>query len=219
MTSTKVTNFYEHKPASGAKPKQMVMLLHGLGADGQDLIGLAPSFAEILPDAVFISPDAPFPCDMAPYGRQWFSLQEWTPEGISRGVQMAAPILKAFITQQLEKHSIPASKLALVGFSQGTMMSLYAGPRYREKIAGVLGYSGALVGEEGLAAPAVHKIPVHLIHGMADSVVPVMAYYHAKDRMEKAGFTVTGYAAPGLMHGIDPQGIKSGGEFLKSVLT
>lgn len=214
----KIENFYEHKPASGAKPKQMVMLLHGLGADGKDLLDLAPLLGNQLPETIFISPDAPFPCDMAPYGRQWFSLQEWTPEGISRGVQMAAPILKAFITEQLEKHDIPASKLALVGFSQGTMMSLYVGPRYKEKMAGVLGYSGALVGEEGLAALAVHKIPVHLIHGMADTVVPVMAYYHAKDRLIGAGFTVTGYAAPGLMHGIDPQGIKSGAEFLQTVL-
>lgn len=212
----KITNFYEHRPASGAKPKQMVMLLHGLGADGRDLLSLAPEWATDIPDAIFISPDAPFPCDMAPFGHQWFSLREWTPEGILRGVESGSPNLQLFITEQLEKHQISPAQLALVGFSQGTMMSLFTGPRYPQKIAGVLGYSGALVGEQGLAR--AHKIPTHLVHGDFDNVVPVMAYYHAKQALEAAGFAVSGHTTPGLMHGIDEKGIRSGAEFLKSVL-
>jgi phospholipase/carboxylesterase len=218
--STTITNFYEHKPPSSVKPQQMVIFLHGLGADGQDLISLAPVLAQELPDAIFISPDAPFRCDMAPFGYQWFSLQEWTPESILRGVQTAAPILESFIAQQLKAHDIPASKLALVGFSQGTMMSLYVGPRYPEKIAGIVGYSGALVGaEELIAAPdKFHRPPVHLIHGMIDNVVPVTAYYHAREGLEKGGFPLSGHVSPALMHSIDQRGIDSGAEFLRRVL-
>lgn len=217
MTKGAITNFYEHQPASGAKPKQMVMLLHGLGADGRDLLSLAPLWARDLPDAVFISPDAPFHCDMAPMGYQWFSLQEWTAESILKGVQAAAPILENFIDSQLEKYGLGADKLALVGFSQGTMMSLYFAPRYPKKIAGVLGYSGALTGGEDLTAPH-HRIPVHLIHGEADTVVPISAYRHARATLEKAGFVVTGHTTPGLMHGIDDKGLQAGASFLKLLI-
>ena len=216
MTNGTITNFYEHKPASGGKPRQLIMLLHGLGSDGRDLISLAPIWANALPDAIFVSPDAPFPCDMAPYGHQWFSLQEWTAESILKGVSHAAPILEAFITAKLKEHGIEADKLALVGFSQGTMMSLYAGPRYPKPIAGVLGYSGALTGGEGLAK--ANRIPVHLIHGEADNVVPISAYHHAKGALEGAGFTISGHTTRGLMHGIDDAGLSSGADFLKSIL-
>lgn len=219
---TQIANFHTHPPASGSKPKQMVMLLHGLGANGQDLLGLAPIYAQMLPDAVFISPDAPFACDMVPpgYGNsfQWFSLQTRDPHMMLSGVQKAAPILDSFITEQLEAHNVPASKLALLGFSQGTMMSLYVGPRYPEKIAGVLGYSGALLWEQEIEAQALHKIPVHLIHGDIDDVVPVSAYHAAKERLEQSGFTVSGHTSPHLFHNIDEQGIESGAEFLRKVL-
>lgn len=210
---------YTYGPASGKEPKQLVILLHGLGADGGDLIGLAPLFAHDLPDALFVSPDAPFPCDMAPMGRQWFSLQEWTPESILRGVRQAAPILQAFIAEQMEQAGVEAGKTALVGFSQGTMMGLYAGLRFHERLAGVLGYSGALVWEEDINPDSLNKIPVHLIHGDADMVVPVSAYRHAKTALEKGGFPVSGGVTPGLMHNIDEAGIRSGGVFLKRVLT
>ena len=141
-----ITNYYQFGPTSGGKPKQIVLLLHGLGADGRDLMGLAPEFAEELPDAVFVSPDAPFPCDMAPMGFQWFSLQNWTAESKRTGVKNAAPSLKAFMEAQLKRFELPASKMALVGFSQGAMMSMYVAPRYPEPIAGVVAYSGALIG-------------------------------------------------------------------------
>jgi phospholipase/carboxylesterase len=163
----KALKTYGFGPASGNKPQQLVILLHGLGADGRDLLGLAPVLGQSLPDAVFVSPDAPYPCDMSPMGFQWFSLQDWTPAKVLSGVQQAASVLDNYITEQMEKHGVTADKTALVGFSQGTMMSLYVGPRYPEKLAGVLGYSGAVVWEATTDYGALHKIPVHLIHGDA----------------------------------------------------
>lgn len=210
---------YVHSPKSGKKPQSMVILLHGLGANGADLIGLARYWEHALPDTIFISPDAPFPCDMAPVGFQWFSLQEWTPESILKGVEAAAPVLNDFIKAMLEKYDVPASKLALAGFSQGTMMSLYVAPRYPEQIAGVLGYSGALVGGEGLAGAGIHKIPVQLVHGDIDMVVPVQAYHMAKQALEGAGFAVSGGITRGLPHSIDEDGIESGAAFLSEILT
>lgn len=213
MKDAGITNYYEQKPLEGDKPEQLVLLLHGLGADGRDLIGLAPYFAQKLPRALFISPDAPFPCDMAPIGRQWFSLQQRDYASMLAGVKMAAPILDSFITEILQKHNLPASKLALAGFSQGTMMSLYTGPRHKDPIAGILGYSGALLWEEEIDFK-LNKIPVHLVHGEADEVVPFAAYGYARDTLKKAGFAVSGQSAPGLGHGIDPEGIESGAKFL-----
>lgn len=224
MTQGEITNVYELGPASGDAPKQVVVLLHGLGSNGQDLISLAPYFAKDLPDAIFISPDAPFACDMVPLGYpnsyQWFSLQSRDPESMLAGAKTAEPILRAFIDEALKKYKVPADKLALVGFSQGTMMSLYTAPRYEQKLAGVLGYSGALIGEEGLIQDPdeYQKPPIHLIHGQADDVVPVAAYAHAKQALESAGFSVSGHATPGLTHSIDEAGIVSGAAFLAAGL-
>lgn len=208
---------YAHGPASGNTPKQIVVLLHGLGADGRDLIGLAPEMEDALPDAIFVSPDAPFPCDMAPMGYQWFSLREWTPEAILRGVQQTAPVLDVFIESLLQKYNLPPEKLALLGFSQGTMMSLYVGPRYKDRIAGIMGFSGALVWDD-VVDSSLHKIPVCLVHGMADPIVPAAAYYHARERLLSEGFTVTGHISPMLMHSIDYQGIEAARGFLKNAL-
>ncbi|MCB1555777.1 MAG: phospholipase [Alphaproteobacteria bacterium] len=210
---------YRFDPLSGMPPRQLVIFLHGFGADGRDLIGLAPEFAPSLPEALFLSPDAPFPCDMAPSGRQWFSLEDWSPDSLLRGVQNAAPLLTGYIAQQIEKHGVVTAKTALVGFSQGTMTALYAGPRYPEKLAGVLGYSGALIWEEGVDPETLHKIPVYLAHGEADMVVPVPAYAHAVENLTQAGFSVTGHTTPGLPHGIDGAGIVAGRTFLQRVLS
>ena len=137
-------------PAAGGRARSLVVLLHGLGADGHDLIQLAPHWAELLPSTAFVSPHAPFPCDMAPYGRQWFSLQDRDPHRIRSGVAAAAPILDAFLDATLVAHRLDDSALALVGFSQGTMMSLHVAPRRARAIAGVVGFSGALVGAEDI---------------------------------------------------------------------
>lgn len=210
---------YTHSPKSGKKPTSIVILLHGLGANGADLIDLARYWEAALPETVFVSPDAPFPCDMAPVGFQWFSLQDRSMEAMLEGAEMAAPILNEFINEMLEHYGVPDEKLVLAGFSQGTMMSLYAGPRRAKKIAGILGYSGALIGAETLDDPSVHKIPVHLIHGDMDSVVTVQAYHVAKQSLEAAGFEVSGGITRGLVHSIDEEGIESGAGFLTRLLT
>src|SRR5215212_6641567 len=118
-------------PLAGGRPRKLVILLHGLGADGNDLIGLQQYWGRLLPDAEFISPNAPFPCDMAPYGYQWFSVQDRTPTAVLAGVRAAAPSLDAFIDEELQKRDLTASDAVLVGFSQGTMMSLFVGLRRR----------------------------------------------------------------------------------------
>lgn len=209
---------YTYGPKSGNPPTSLVIFLHGLGANGQDLLGLAPEYASALPDTVFVSLDAPFHCDMAPMGYQWFSLQEWTPEAILKGVRDATPILIDFIESQARKYNVPFEKIALVGFSQGTMMSLYAGPRLAGCLAGIVGYSGAFIEDADTDMATLQKPPVLLVHGMADMVVPVTAYYHAKDKLESAGFRVSGGVTPMLPHSIDMRGIRDGREFLGKVL-
>lgn len=204
--------------ASGEAPTALVVLLHGLGADGNDLIGLAPVWAPHFPHVAFASPHAPFPCDMAPFGRQWFSLQVRTEDVILEGVQEAAPILEAFLRQELERHGLGWDRLALVGFSQGTMMSLHVAPRLKEQIAGVVGYSGALVGADLLGEEAVSKPPVSLIHGEADEVVPFGAMGAARVALEVAGIEAESLARPGLGHGIDEEGLRRGLAFLQRVL-
>ena len=204
-------------PAPG-KARRLVLLLHGVGADGNDLIGLAPYFARALPETAFVSPNAPFPCDMAPFGRQWFSLQDRSPERILAGVQATAPILGSFIDAELERYGLTDRNLALVGFSQGTMMSLYVAPRRAAAIAGVVGYSGALVGADLLAAELRSRPPVLLVHGDADPVVPFAAMDAAASGLRAAGLAVETLRRPGLPHSIDDEGIAAGLKFLSQHL-
>lgn len=201
-------------PAAGGKPQSLVLLLHGLGADGNDLLSLAPYWAKLLPNTEFVSPHAPFPCDMAPYGRQWFSLQDRSPSMILAGVKAAAPILDAFIDAELKKRGLAEDKLALVGFSQGTMMSLYVAPRRSRAPAAVVGYSGALVGAESLVVDGKSRPPVLLVHGDADPVVPFQAMAAAATGLKAAGVPVETLARPGLPHSIDDEGLTRGGAFL-----
>jgi phospholipase/carboxylesterase len=207
------------KPVSGGKPRQLVVLLHGVGADGNDLIGLAPYWAPALPDAEFLSPDAPFPCDMAPYGRQWFSLQDRSAAALLAGVRATAPILDAFLDDALASRGLDASKMALVGFSQGTMMSLYVGLRRAKALAGIVGYSGALIGAETLAQEIRSRPPVLLVHGDADQIVPPQAFPLAVEGLKAAGVTVEELICPGVGHSIDEAGLRRGGEFLRRVLS
>ncbi len=206
------------KPASGGAPKQLVVLLHGLGADGNDLIGLAPYWAPLLPDAEFLSPDAPFPCDMAPYGRQWFSVQNRTPETALAGARAAAPILDAFLDDALAKRGLEAPQLALVGFSQGAMMSLFVGPRRPAAPAAIVAYSGALIAPQLLATEMRGKPPILVVHGDADPVVPPSMLPAAVAALKNYGIAVEELLRPGLGHGIDEEGLARGGAFLRAHL-
>jgi phospholipase/carboxylesterase len=194
------------------------VLLHGLGADGNDLISLAPYWAPLLPETEFLAPHAPFPCDMAPYGYQWFSFQERTPAAVLAGVRAAAPFLDAFLDEALQARGLDESRLALVGFSQGTMMSLHVGLRRAKPVAGILGYSGRLIGEETLADELRSKPPVLLMHGTADEIVPFESLALAEGSLERLGVPVTTVKRPGLGHSIDEIELAKGGEFLGTVL-
>jgi phospholipase/carboxylesterase len=205
-------------PHAGGKPKSLVVLLHGLGADGNDLISLAPYWAPLLPDTEFLSPHAPFPCDMAPYGYQWFSFQERTPAAVLAGVRAAAPFLDAFLDEALAARGLDESRLALVGFSQGTMMSLQVGLRRANPLAGILGYSGRLIGAETLADELRSKPPVLLMHGTADEIVPFESLALAEASLKAQGVPVTTVRRPGLGHSIDEIELAKGGEFLRTVL-
>ncbi len=209
---------YTQNPASGGKAKSIVLLLHGYGSNGQDLIGLAPYWAPGLPDTVFIGIDAIEPCEMG-FGYQWFSLESRAQGPMLMGAEAAAPILNTYIDGLLEKYGLSDDRLALVGFSQGTMMSLYVAPRRRKPLAGVLGYSGSLLGGEELAGGAgIQKLPIHLVHGDADPVVTVAAWHHATEMFKGAGFDVQGSVTPGLEHSIDERGLNDGLAFLQRVL-
>lgn len=190
-------------------------MLHGVGADGQDLISLAPLWADAAPGALFVSPDGPEPCDMAPFGRQWFSLTDRSPDALLAELRRAEPVVRDFVAQQLAKYALPYDRLVLMGFSQGAMTALYAAPRLPERIAGVLAYSGALLWED---AGAAHRPPVCLVHGQADEVVPPSAHRYAHATLEKQGFAVSGHTTPALGHGIDEAGISAGADFLRAVL-
>jgi len=207
----------EAKPKSGGKAKQLVILLHGLGANGEDLFGLVPYFAKVLEDAHFISPDAPFPCDMAPFGLQWFSLQDRSEEAILKGVREAAPILNSFIDKKKNELGLEDKDVFLIGFSQGTMLSLYTALRREKPLGGVLGYSGALAGAHLIKDECKSKPPVCLIHGEIDDVVPFDAFNQAMSVLQKQGFEVHGYSSPDLAHGIDPAGMQIGIKFIKDL--
>ena len=202
------------EPASGGAAKQLVIFLHGVGADGNDLIGLAPYFQQVLPDARFISPNAPFPFDMAPYGFQWFSLQDFTEEARLAGADRAAPILNAFIDSELAKDSLSEESLALIGFSQGAMMSLHVGLRREKQLAAIISYSGLLVGKERLESEIKSKPPVLLTHGTVDPVLPFDFLAEAETGLNELGVETVVHARPGLPHGIDEECIRLGQGFL-----
>lgn len=213
MNTTPTLTGPEKAPKSGKKAESLVILLHGLGADGNDLIGLAPLLAEALPNTHFISPNAPQPCDMAPYGYQWFSLREWTQESMIRGADATAPLLHQFADSQLQRFGLPESKLAWVGFSQGTMMSLKVALFRQRECAGVVGFSGTVVMREITCRP-----PVCLIHGDADMVVPFAAMSFAEKALKEASVPVETHRRFGLGHGIDPEGLDIAASFLKAHL-
>ncbi|MDP6831942.1 MAG: prolyl oligopeptidase family serine peptidase [Alphaproteobacteria bacterium] len=204
-------------PAHGGQAEQLVVLVHGYGADGQDLIGLAPYFAQVLPQAAFVAPNGPEPCGMSPFGYQWFPISQFDPGSRLAGVQSAAPILDQFIDQELERHGLTEDELLLVGFSQGTMMSLHTALRRPRQIAGILGYSGILAGPELLGAEAVSKPPILLIHGDMDEMLPVQHLHEAVSALGAAAFDVQWHVSPGAGHTIAQDGLDLGMQFLRRV--
>jgi len=208
-----------YPPQSGGKPNRLVILLHGLGADGNDLIGLAPYWAPQLPDAEFLSPNAPFPCEMAPFGYQWLSIRDPSPEARLTGARAAATILNAFIDEELQKRGLTEAELALVGFSQGTMMSLFVGPRRERQLAGIVGYSGRLIAPAMLADEIRSCPPILLVHGTEDPLVTYDSMLEAERALASCGVSVETLTCPGVGHGIDEDGLRRGGEFLHRVLS
>jgi phospholipase/carboxylesterase len=202
-------------PSSGGAAKQLVVFLHGYGADGNDLIGLGREWGRMLPHAAFVSPHAPEACGMAPMGRQWFNLTFRDPSEMTRGVAQAGPVLDAFLAAELERLRLPSSALGLVGFSQGTMIALAVGLTRTPPPAAIVGYSGALANPEALVERQGAGPAVLLVHGDIDEVIPVDAMLLAREQLAQAGLPVEWHVAQGLGHGIDPTGLKLGGAFLK----
>ncbi len=200
------------------RPRRLVVMLHGVGADGQDLIGLAPQLQRFLPDCAFYAPDAPFPFDMAPFGRQWFPLGDFSPATLLAGVERARPYVDEFLDELLGRWGLAPANLGLLGFSQGTMVALHVAPRRPEALGAVVGFSGALVAPERLPAELKSRPPVLLVHGDADEVVPAEMTMAAVWALQQAGIPVEWLLRPGLGHGIDPEGLMAAGRFLKAHL-
>lgn len=206
------------KPLNGGAPKQLVVFLHGVGADGHDLITLAHEMAPALPDAQFVSPHAPFDYDMAPMGKQWFSLQEPTAEKLLEGVRAAEPILNRYLDDQLGMYNVPESQLILVGFSQGTMLALHTMLRRANPCGALVAFSGAMIGAETLANEINARPPVCLIHGDMDEVVPFEAMALASEVLLAHGVPHETHACQHVGHGISPEGIMHMLQFIRAKL-
>jgi len=205
-------------PSAGGAPREIVILLHGYGSNGADLLSLAPYWRRARPHALFVAPNAPERCPGAPGGFQWWGLTELSRASIAAGAARAAPALDGFIDAQLAEHGLSEDRLVLVGFSQGTMMALHVGPRRERQIAGIIAYSGMLADAGGLGREVVSKPPILLIHGAADSVVPASAFHEAKAELHRLGFAVEDHLTPGLDHSVDETGLRLGERFVKRVL-
>jgi phospholipase/carboxylesterase len=205
-------------PFDGGGPQSMIIFLHGYGSNGDDLIGLAPYWRDALPRTVFLAPNAPERCPGAPGGYQWWPLRDLSPATRAAGVRQPAAVLDSYVDAQLAAHGLTEDRLALVGFSQGTMMALHLGPRRAQTLAGIVGYSGMLADREALALEVQSKPPILLVHGDADPVVPVAALRDASTALQQDGFDVAAYVSPGLGHSIDAAGLRLGEEFLRRVL-
>jgi phospholipase/carboxylesterase len=201
-------------PASGTAARQLVVICHGVGANGQDLIDLAPHWGHALPDAVFAAPDAPEPYDGAPFGRQWWAIGDRDPARMTAGAAAARPLLDAFIDGELTRLGLPADAYALMGFSQGAMMVLYAGLRRTTAPKTIMAYSGALIAPEQLAA-RTNSAPVLLVHGETDDVVPAFRSRDAEAALRAAGVPVRSVFTPGLGHSIDEPGVETGADALR----
>lgn len=202
-------------PASGGPARQLIVILHGYGADGADLIDLGRAWQGQLPDAAFIAPDAP---EALPFealgGRQWFALEERSPREYRIGAEAAQSHLDQFLDRELERLGLDDRALALVGFSQGAMMALHCGLRRRVPPAALVGYSGLLPGADRLEDINTAS-PVLIVHGSDDDVVPAYHADAARDALTGAGLACDSHLLAGLGHSIDERGMVLGGRFLE----
>lgn len=219
MILSKIVNGTSLQPLTGGSPKQIVLLLHGYGSSGADLISLAPHWQRDLPDALFLAPNAPQRLSYMSSGYQWWPLSAFTPLALASGAASAAPAIDAFIERKLRQYELTEASLAIVGFSQGTMMALHVGLRRPRQVAAIIGYSGMLTGGHELPHLPITKPPVLLIHGSADPIVPVAALHAAKTELEHIGIDVTTHISTGVGHTVDPVGLRMGGEFVAKALT
>jgi len=206
------------EPRSGPA-RALVVFLHGYGADGNDLIELGRAWQALLPNVAFVSPHAPQACGGAPMGRQWFALTFRDPNERWVGCNEAAPLLERFLEAELTRQSLPASALALVGFSQGTMMALHVGLRRATAPVAIVGYSGLLAvppdaNPDKFAAEIKSRPPVLLVHGEQDDLIPAQALFQAASGLASLDIPVEWHLSPGVGHGIDQEGLRHGGEFL-----
>jgi phospholipase/carboxylesterase len=202
-------------PAKSGAAKLLVVFLHGYGADGRDLIEIGREWQAALPDAAFVAPHAHEPCGQNPTGRQWFPLTFRDESERWRGCVAARPVLDAFLDAELARHALAGSRLVLVGFSQGTMMSLHAGLRRGSPPLAVIGFSGMLVAEPGKPLEPIAKSPpILLVHGSEDQVIPVEALFASARILAEAGATAEWHLSLGLPHSIDGEGLRHGLEFI-----
>lgn len=202
------------KAASG-RADSLIILLHGYGADGNDLIGLAQPMAPYLPNTVFRAPNAPQRCAVNPMGYQWFPIpwMDGSPESaMTEGIAAARATLHAYLDEAMAEEGMTADRTLLIGFSQGTMMALDVGLRRRAELAGIVGFSGRLV-DDPAAGPATSKPPVLLVHGDQDEVVPVDSIHEARAALAAMEVSVRWHISAGIGHGIAPDGLKLALEF------
>ncbi len=215
---SKELEFFELHTLSKEKPKKLMVFLHGYGASGEDLIDLAKEFKHILPDAHFVSPNAPFDLEH-PFaqGYQWFSLSNYDPQFLYPQILEANRILDDFINLQLERFNLTHQDLILVGFSQGAMMAMYNSLRNHNQSAGIIAFSGKLILPTMLGEAVKSKPKICLIHGKNDEVLPFYNFLEAKDLLESIEIPVESHALEGLGHGIDHHGIRIGKQFLQNL--
>ncbi len=208
----------EKRSAKSGRTDSLVVFIHGYGADGNDLIGLADPLAEYLPDTTFLSPNAPNICTMNPMGREWFPIPsiDMTSEGFAREIMLkSVEQFQHWLDAQVVNEGITPDRVVFVGFSQGTMMALHVGPRRADPLAGIVGFSGRLLQPEILQAEALSKPPVLLIHGDMDMVVPPTDMGKAETALKDAGFDVQTHMSQGMAHGIAPDGLGLAVQFIK----